>query len=81
MMVQNVENTMHQRRIVSGWKRLTTKLGKQPSARVQIWREIGAGRFPAPIELGPNSVGWYEDEIDAWLEARPRRTYGAPAAV
>ncbi len=28
--------------------------------------------FPAKYQLGPNSVGWDEDEIDAWLEHRRR---------
>ena len=45
--------------------------------RVTIWRAIRDNKFPAPIQLGPNSVGWFEDEIDAWLATRPRRTYGA----
>ena len=26
--------------------------------------------FPKPVELGENSVGFVEAEIDAWLEAR-----------
>ncbi len=46
---------------------------------VQIWRDVRAGRFPAPISLGPNSTGFFEDEILAWLASRPRRTYGAEA--
>ena len=46
-------------------------------SRVQIWRDVRAGRFPAPVILGPNSVGFYEDEITAWLASRPRRIYGA----
>ncbi len=73
-----MECQMAQRKIIAGWKALCAKLGKPTSARVQIWRNVQAGNFPAPLELGPNSIGWYEDEIDAWLEARPRRTYGAP---
>jgi prophage regulatory protein len=48
-------------------------------SRVQCWRDIKAGKFPAPVELGPNSVGWFEDEIEAWLATRPRRTYRAKA--
>ena len=43
--------------------------------RVQRWRRIKAGTFPAPIQLGPNSIGWYEDEIDQWLAERPRVDY------
>ena len=46
-------------------------------SRVQIWRKARDvdDDFPAPIQLGPNSIGWYEDEIDAWLERRPRVTW------
>lgn len=28
------------------------------------------GKFPRRIHLGPNSVGWFSDEIDAWLNER-----------
>jgi len=30
------------------------------------------GDFPQRIRLGPNSVGWWEAEIDEWLSARAR---------
>jgi prophage regulatory protein len=52
-------------------------------SRVQRWRRVRRGTFPAPIQLGPNSIGWYEDEIDAWLAERPRVSYApsAPAAA
>jgi prophage regulatory protein len=33
------------------------------------------GEFPTRIQLGRNSVGWWQDEIDQWLASRPR---GAP---
>ena len=46
--------------------------------RIQRWRKIKEGKFPAPIEIGPNQIGWFEDEIEEWLASRPRRTYGAP---
>jgi prophage regulatory protein len=35
-----------------------------------IYADIAAGTFPAPIPLGPRAVGWIEEEIDAWVEAR-----------
>lgn len=28
--------------------------------------------FPKPIKLGANCVAWRLDEVDAWLESRPR---------
>jgi prophage regulatory protein len=37
-----------------------------------IYRHIQAGTFPQQVELGPNSVGWIEDEIDAWIKSRRR---------
>ena len=40
--------------------------------RVTIWRAIRDNKFPAPNSAGPNSVGWFEDEIDTWLATRPR---------
>ena len=63
------------RRIIKG-SVVCDRTGK---TRVTLWRGVRAGTFPAPLELGPNSVGWYEDEVVAWLASRPRRTYGAPA--
>ncbi len=64
------------RRIIRA-KKVSEQTGK---SRVQIWRDVRAGKFPAPIQLGPNSIGWYEDEIADWLASRPRRTYGANAS-
>ena len=64
---------MSHRKIIPGYTRVGERVGK---TRITIWRDVKAGTFPAPIELGPNSVGWYEDEIDDWLASRPRRTYG-----
>jgi|GEM_PF-3005921 predicted DNA-binding transcriptional regulator AlpA len=63
------------RTIIKGWAGGERKTGK---SRVQLWRDVSEGRFPAPFELGPNSIAWFEDEIDAWLASRPRRRYGAP---
>jgi prophage regulatory protein len=39
------------------------------------WRRARAGTFPVPIEIGPNSVAWFEDEIEAWIATRPRCAY------
>jgi predicted DNA-binding transcriptional regulator AlpA len=38
-----------------------------------IYRWERAELFPKRIVLGPNSVGWYADEVDAWFEARQRQ--------
>lgn len=42
-------------------------------SRSTLWRWTRGGLFPAPIAIGPNAIAWREDEISAWLDARPRR--------
>ena len=41
-----------------------------PYSDIQIWRLEQQGRFPRRIKLGPNRVGWSEQEILDWIEAR-----------
>lgn len=41
-------------------------------SRVTRWRDEKAGKFPRRVRIGPNAVGWFEDEIQEWLESRPR---------
>jgi prophage regulatory protein len=41
-----------------------------PWTRTHIYREIRAGRFPGPVHLGGQTVGWPEPEIDDWIRAR-----------
>jgi prophage regulatory protein len=41
-----------------------------PYSDMQIWRMERDGKFPKRIQLGPNAVGWIEEEVDAWIEAR-----------
>ncbi len=47
---------------------LIKKVGLQ---KTKIYSMIAAGTFPRPIQLGLNSVGWKERDIDAWIAARP----------
>ncbi len=37
-----------------------------------IWREEKAGRFPMRVQITANSVGWFQDEITAWVHERIR---------
>ena len=39
-------------------------------SRSTIYAEMAAGKFPKPVPLGPGSVGWLEDEVEAWIVAR-----------
>ena len=41
-------------------------------SRSSIWRFERDEGFPARIRLGPNAVGWDEDEVYSWIESRPR---------
>jgi len=53
-------------------------------SRVQRWRRVRAGTFPAPVQLGPNSIGWDAVEVEEWLATRPRVSYAPipePAAA
>lgn len=62
--------------LIRGWRGICAEVGK---CRQQLWRDIKAGKFPAPIELGPNSLAWHRSEIDAWRASLPRRQYGGGA--
>lgn len=35
-----------------------------------IARLEAAGKFPKRVQLGPNRVGWVEDEVLEWLQER-----------
>ena len=45
-----------------------------------LYRYVREDNFPAPIQLGPKLLGWFEDEVIAWLEARPRGLHSAEDA-
>lgn len=38
----------------------------------QAWAEEKAGRFPARVQITPFRVGYFEDEVAAWIASRPR---------
>jgi predicted DNA-binding transcriptional regulator AlpA len=46
---------------------------KTGKSRTSIYNGVRAGTFPKPVEIGPNSVGWLESEVDAWIEERIAR--------
>jgi prophage regulatory protein len=39
-------------------------------SRQQIWRLYKAGKFPKPIQLSDQRVGFVEAEVDAWLQKK-----------
>ena len=48
-------------------------------SRTTIWRAVRSGHFPPPVIVGSNSICWRADEIEAWVNALPRRRYGSDA--
>lgn len=47
--------------------------------RSTIYRDIAAGKFPAPYDLGGSrSVGWLSTEISDWILSRPRVQLRSP---
>ena len=40
-------------------------------SKATLWRWRRAGGFPAPIQLGPNTVGWRREDVENWLKTRP----------
>lgn len=48
-------------------------------ASIYRWLRSEEDPFPPPVKLGPNSVGWWASEIQAWLESRERVDPTAPA--
>lgn len=60
--------------------RFTDVIARTGLSRTTLWRRIRAGTFPAPIQLGENSVGWPEHIVTDWIATRPTVHY-APAEV
>jgi len=54
---------------------------KIPLSDATIWRREKMGDFPKRIKLGGNSVGWFENEIDAWLAAKSADRHPARGPV
>lgn len=38
-----------------------------------IYDMVAKGTFPAQVQLSPGTSGWFEHEIDEWLDSRPRQ--------
>ena len=39
-------------------------------SRSTVYDLIRKGKFPSQVNLGPRAVGWVENEIVDWIEAR-----------
>ena len=47
-------------------------IARTGKSRTTLWRDVRAGRFPAPVKVGANRIGWLETEVDEWQESLPR---------
>ena len=43
------------------------RVGYHPEHVMRLVRE---GRFPRPVRIGPRSVAFVEDEVEAWMAER-----------
>jgi prophage regulatory protein len=69
------ENSQYKRRMIS--KRGVVMLTVLSS--VTIWRRMKVEDFPLSVQLTPNKIGWFLDDIETWMESRPRGVAVLPA--
>jgi prophage regulatory protein len=50
--------------------RLPEVMARTGLSRSTIYDLIRKGKFPSQVNLGPRAVGWVENEIVDWIEAR-----------
>jgi prophage regulatory protein len=48
--------------------RSRTVLARTGLSRSTMYRKIAEGTFPAQIRISINGAGWYESEINRWVE-------------
>lgn len=37
-----------------------------------IYQRLREGRFPQPVRLGAKAVAWRSEEVQQWIDSRPR---------
>ncbi|MFN3233408.1 MAG: helix-turn-helix transcriptional regulator [Alphaproteobacteria bacterium] len=47
-------------------------------SRSTIYQRMSNGTFPKPVPLGPQRVGWMENELVDWIEERVRERDASP---
>ena len=48
---------------------------KDRSTRLFAWRGAKNGTFPAPVKVSEARISWKREEVERWLEDRPRAIY------
>jgi prophage regulatory protein len=47
--------------------------------RSTLYKMISEHRFPAPVKLSTRAVGWRDDDVRNWADARPGTAARRPA--
>jgi prophage regulatory protein len=45
-------------------------MAKTSKSRTGLWRSVKDRTFPAPVRISAGRVGWLEEAVDAWIDAR-----------
>ena len=45
-------------------------MAKTSKSRTSLWRSVKDGTFPSPVRISAGRVGWLEEAVDAWIDAR-----------
>ena len=48
-------------------------------SRSSIYRLEALGQFPSRVKLSESASGWHSEEVQAWIDSRPRVTQRAAA--
>ncbi len=54
----------------NSFSRLPVVMGRTGLGRSTVYKKIADGEFPKQVRLGPRAVGWLDEEVDAWIQAR-----------
>jgi prophage regulatory protein len=68
MQSQFVRAATNQQRIL----RCRQVLARTGLSRSSLYALIGRGEFPSAVRLSQRSVGWLEQDVAQWIEARSR---------
>lgn len=52
--------------------RLPEVMHKSGLSKSVIYELVKDGSFPSPVMLGERRRGWIEEEVEAWIQDRPR---------
>ena len=48
--------------------RLPSVIDRTGLSRSTIYTRVREGTFPRQIPLGPNAVGWLQEEVEGWID-------------